>query len=175
MVKMINIRNSIIAILCGTIIFMAIGFMVLSVRLDNKNKEINSYKVIFKEVIKDSSTRGGNIEPKGLVDIAANGKELDMNFTLYNANDELSYIIKIKNEGTVKARIVDLLGSPDYQNVEYKYIIDPVVITSNNLVKKELAPLEEIDLKISVKYSPSIKTGVRTFNYKLGLITEFVN
>lgn len=174
MVKMINIRNSIITILCVTIIFMAIGFIVLSVKLDNKSKEIDSYNLVFKSVKMDSSTKGGNINPRGNIDIVANGKELDMNFILNNANDEVSYIVKIKNEGTTKALIVDLLASPDYRNEKYKNEIDPVTITYNNIVGKKLKPSEEIDLNIIIHYNPSLKTGVRSFNYKLGLISEYI-
>lgn len=174
MKKIINIRNSIIIILCVTIIIMTIGFIILSVKLQNKNSEVNKFNVVFSSVKKDSSTKGGDIEPQGMVDVKANGKELDMNFTLNYFHDEISYIVKVKNEGTVSAIIVDLLESPNYKDVKFNSLIDPVTISYNDIVGRELKPQEELELKITIYYNPSTISGSRNFNYKLGLITESV-
>ena len=174
MKKMLNIRNGIIIILCLTIIFMAIGFIIISLKLESFKNNTQKYNVVFDKIIKDSSTKGGNTEPLGNVEIIANGKILNMDFTLNNPHDEISYIIKIKNESSTNALIVDLLQSPDYKDINYNYLIDPVSITYNDIVGRELKPNEELDLKITVYYNPSTKSGKKTFNDKMGLITESV-
>lgn len=172
MKRMINIRNSVIIILCITIICMGIGFIIISMKLEEEKNEIRSFDVSFKNVNKDSSTKGGNINPSGDVKIEALGKELDMDFVLNSAHDELSYSVTIKNEGTLEAEIVDLMESPNYKDTKFNSLIDPVTITYNDIIGRKLKAGEEITLKITVFYNPSTITGVRKFNYKLGLITK---
>lgn len=174
MKKMINIRNSVIIILCVTIVCMGIGFIVLSMKLEDMKNEVGKFDVSFRKVTKDSSTKGGNINPVGDVKIAAEGKELDMNFLLNTAHDELSYSVIVKNEGTLDAVIVDLIESPDYGNSKFNSMIDPVSITYNDIIGKELKPGEEVVLKITVFYNPSTITGKRSFDYKLGLVTKSI-
>ncbi len=172
MKKMINIRNSVIIILCVTIICMGVGFIVLSMKLENEKNEVEKFSVSFKNVRKNSSTKGGKINPSGDVNIIAEGKELDMNFTLNNAHDEISYNVSVVNEGTMDAIIVDLMESPNYKDSKFSSMIDPVTITYNDIIGRELKPGEEVELKITVFYNPSTINGVRSFNYKLGLVTE---
>lgn len=175
MKKMISVRNGVIIALCVAIICMGMGFIVLSVELEKEKKEISYFDVSFSNVSKVSSTKGGLINPDGSVEILKNGKELDMKFTLNVAHDELVYNVTIKNNGTIPAEIVDLMGSPDYSSYSFNNLIDPVTITTNDLIGKELAPGEETDLNISLYYNPSTKTGSRSFNFKLGLITRAVD
>ncbi len=172
MKKMISVRNGVIIALCITIICMGIGFIVLSVELDKQKKEVNSFDVSFMSYSKVSSTKGGKIDPKGKLEIVNDGKELDMNFTLNAAHDELSYDVVIRNNGTISAEIVDLMASPDYTSYKFSSLLDPVTITTNDLIGRELEPGEETDLKLTLYYNPSTLTGVRSFNYKLGLITK---
>ena len=69
MKKMINIRNSVIIILCITIICMSIGFIVISIDYTKNKKQDLSYNVVFEKIKKLSSVKGSNIEPKGTVKI----------------------------------------------------------------------------------------------------------
>ena len=78
MKTMINIRNSVIIVLCVTIVFMGIGFIVLSMKLEDKINDVGKFDVSFTNVTKDSSTKGGTINPSGNVEISEEGKELDM-------------------------------------------------------------------------------------------------
>lgn len=170
--KMINIRNSIIILLCVTILCMAVGFIVLSVEFDKIKKEDIKYDVVIDSYSKVSSTKGGGIEPSGAVDVTSKRKEIEMEMTLNTAHDEVTYSILIKNEGNVDAVIVDLIESPDYKEVKFANMIDPVTINHNDIIGKELKPGEVVELKVNFYYNPSTLEGRRSFKYKLGLITE---
>lgn len=172
--KMISIRNGVIIVLCITIICMGIGFIVLSMELEKMKNAVNSFDVSFKSYSKVSSTKGGLFNPEGNLNIVKDGKELEMEFILNTAHDELVYDVVIKNNGTIAAEIVDLLASPDYSNYRFNTLIDPVSIEMNDLIGRVLEPGEEVDLKIALYYNPSKLTGKRSFNYKLGLITRAV-
>ncbi len=67
MKKMLSIRNSVIIILCITIICMSIGFIVISIDYTKNKKQDLSYNVVFDKIKKLSSVKGSNIEPKGIV------------------------------------------------------------------------------------------------------------
>jgi hypothetical protein len=152
---------------------MAIGFILLSIKLENLEKEVNSFDVSFTKVTKTSSVKGGTIDPIGTVDLVKNQKELDMTFTLNNPHDELSYNCIIKNNGTTSAEIIDIMESPDYSSTYYKNLISPVTITHTNLNGKVIEAGEEIELKITVIYNPTTLTvSKKTINYKLGIIAK---
>lgn len=171
MKKMINIRNSVIIILCITIIFMAIGFIIISVDY-TKNKNIDmSYNVVFKNIKELSSVKGSNTEPKGEVVINKNKQEIEMNITMNAPHDELSYIATIENKSTVPIEILDIMESPDYKLDSFKKIINPVTITLSDVENKVIKPKETIDLKIVFYYNTG-SNGVRNFDYKIGLITR---
>lgn len=171
MKKLINIRNSVIIILCITIICMAIGFIVISVEYTKKAKENLVYNVVFTKVKKLSSVKGSNTEPKGEVKINDNLSEIEMNITLESPHDELSFLATIENEGTVPIEIVDIMESPDYKLDSFKKLINPVTITLSDIEGKVIEPNETLDLKI-VFYYNGTASGTKTFDYKLGLITK---
>lgn len=171
MKKMINIRNSVIIILCITIICMAIGFIVISVDYTkNKNLEL-SYNVVFNKIKKLSSVKGSNIEPKGEVKINDDSTEIEMKITMNSPHDELSYIATIENDGTVPIEILDIMESPDYKLDSFKKLISPVTITLSDVKGKVIKPNETLDLKI-VFYYNSGSSSPKTFDYKIGLITK---
>ena len=150
MKKMINIRNSVIIILCITIIFMAIGFIVISIDYTkNKNKDL-TYNVVFSSIKELSSVKGSNTEPKGKAEINEDSTEIEMNITMNSPHDELSYIATIENKGTVPIEILDIMESPDYKLDSFKKLINPVTIT----------------------LSDTGSAGVKNFDYKIGLITK---
>ena len=175
MKKMIYIRNSVIIILCITIILLGMGFMALSVQLNKKNNEILSYNVLFTNIIKSSSVKGSNIEPVGDVEIVGDGHELDMSFELNATHDEIIYIATVKNTGSIPAKIVKVMESPDYSKTNFQNIIAPVTITLSDIEGKVLEPGEKLDYKIIVYYNPSVnKVTKKKFNLNLGLLTESV-
>jgi hypothetical protein len=152
---------------------MAVGFIIISLKLEAEKNEVQTFDVSFIKVDKTSSIKGGSMDPTGTVDITANQKELDMTFNLNAPHDELSYTVIIKNNSTTSAEIVDLMESPDYDETYYKNLITPVTITHTDIVGKVLEPSEELELKITVYYNPtSLTVTKKTINYKLGLITK---
>jgi len=172
MKKMIHVRNGVIIILCITIICMGVGFIALSMEMKALQDKVNFYDVSFVSFTKTSTTKGGKVDPSSEVEIVGNGKELDMKFTLNAAHDEVGYTVLVKNNGTMAARIVDLLESPDYTDSSFQKNIAPVSITHSDIIDKVLEPGDEVEFRIDVYYNPSTLSGVRSFNYKLGLITE---
>ena len=169
MKKLLNIRNSVIIILCITIICMAIGFIVISVDYTKKSNGLN-YNVIFNNIKKTSSVKGSNTDPKGEVKIV-DDSEIEMKITMNAPHDELSYIATIENESTVPIEIVDVIESPNYKLDSFKKLINPVTITLTDVKGKVIQPNETLDLKI-VFYYNSGSTGTKTFDYKIGLITK---
>ncbi len=167
-------RNSIIVLLCFSVICMAIGFTIISMRLE-KNRENNPYfDVVFTKVTEQTAVKGGSISPHCVGNIINDEKEVSMNCNLYVPHDELSYSIVIKNNGNMDALIVDLMESPDYVNdVTLKNSIEPISITHNDISKSILKPGEELTLKVFIKYKESLKEKLtsKKFTYNLSLIT----
>lgn len=171
MKKMINIRNSIIIILCITIICMAIGFIIISIDYTKKLKKDCSYDVLFTNIKKLSSVKGSNKEPTFKVNLNDNKEEIEMQITMNAPHDELSFITTIENKGTVPVEIIDIMESPDYNINTFKNIIDPVTITLSDIKGKTINPNETLNLKIVFYYNNGNK-GTKSFNYKIGLITR---
>lgn len=173
--KKISIRNIIITLLCITIICMAIGFSFLSTQIDTlKNRDI-SFNVVIDEAREATSVKGGVTSPKCNYIINDDGHTLDMDFTLYSELDELAYNIIIENKGTIKAKIIDIISSPDYANVKLlAESIKPVSITKTDISGKILAPGETTTIKVVARYNSSTVKGTKEVPYKLSLITQSV-
>lgn len=171
MKNIINIKNSIILVLCITIISMGIGFIVLSIELKSKQKEVNIFDIIYTDVEIISSIKGGKKEPIGKINILSNGKVLDMSFSLNNPNDELVYLVTIKNAGNISGEVIDLIESPEY-STKYLTSIKPVKITYTDVIGKILEPDEETQMKIKVTYDKIEVPKKISFNEKLAIITE---
>ena len=170
--KKFGIKNIIIVFLCLTIIFLCVGFALLTKELEKVKDEKHEYDVIFESIEKVSSVKGGTYEPVSEASIVKEGKEIDFKYKLYVTNDEITYNAIIKNNGTFKVKILDLLESPNFGSGLNK-LITPVSITYTDLIDKELEPGEKQDLKIVVTYNPSTMiSGLREFSYTLGLITK---
>lgn len=170
--KKFGVKNIIIVFLCLTIIFLCVGFALISKELEKVKDERHFYDVVFDSIEKVSSVKGGTYEPVSEASIVKEGKEINFSYKLYVTNDEITYNAVIKNNGTFKVKILDLLESPNLGTGLNK-LITPVTITYTDLIDKELEPGEKQDLKIVVTYNPSTMiSGLREFNYTLGLITK---
>lgn len=176
-----NVKNVIIIVLCVTIISMAVGFIVLSVRLEGYKQEEEVFDVRFTSVKRLSSIKGGNKEPLANLVIEESGKILDMNFLLYKEHDEIDYEVTIKNEGTVDASIVSLFSSPDYRNKDTIESIAPVTISISDISGKLLEPGEETTVKVSAIFTTKVdpKKTVsekgKELSGKIGIIAESKN
>ena len=171
MKKMLSIRNSVIIILCITIICMSIGFIVISIDYTKNKKQDLSYNVVFDKIKKLSSVKGSNIEPKGIVKISNEQETIEMNITMNSPHDELSYIATIENKSTVPIEIIDIMESPDYKLPSFKKLISPITITLSDIKGNIINPNETLDLKIVFYYNTG-STTPKTFDYKIGLITR---
>ena len=171
--KKVSIRNLIIALLCVTIIFLAIGFSILSIKLDNLKKKEESFLVVFTKVKEDTSVKGGTKTPVGENSITNKGQTVNMKFTLYAPQDELAYNLVVRNKGTLSAELIDLIAVPDYVNdSDDKNSIYPVTITTTDIKGKVLAPGEETNIKVVVTYKPSLKPTTKKIPYQLSLLTK---
>lgn len=170
--KKFGVKNIIIVFLCLTIVFLCVGFALLSKELETVKNERHVYDVYFESIEKVNSVKGGTYEPVSEAEIIKEGKEINFKYKLYVTNDEITYNAVIKNNGTFKVKILDLLESPNL-STELNRLITPVTITYSDVVDKELDPGEEMDLKIVVTYNPSTMiSGLREFSYRLGLIAK---
>lgn len=174
MKNMIRIRNSVIIVLCITIVLLGIGFIVLSVDLKKKNDEIPVLKTVFTKINKTSSVKGSDKEPISKVDIINGGSELDFKFKLNSAHDEITYVATIENQGNLPCEIVDVMESPDYSLNEFQKLISPVSITMTNIKGKIIPPGESYELKLVVYYNvkDNLQSTPKEFTYKIGLITK---
>ena len=175
MKKLLNLRNSIITVLCITIICLGIGFIVMSTELKKAKDEQEKFDVSFVSVNKTSSVKSTDKEPIGKAEIVEKNKEIKMNFVMNSTHDEIVYTAIIKNRGTMNARIVDIIESPNYNEKSIKSLISPVTIKVSDVKGKVIKPNEEIEIKITAYYNPSQQEVTqKNIDYKIGLITNSV-
>lgn len=174
MKSMINTRNSVIIILCITVILLGIGFIVLSVELNRKNNETPELNVVFTDIKKTTSVKGSDKEPTSKAEIVGNGTEIDMKFNLNATHDEITYVGTIENKGSLPCEIVDIMESPDYKTDGFQNMIYPITITLSDVKGKIIPPGETLDLKVVVYYNKreNVNATPKSFSYKLGLITK---
>ena len=176
-------KNVVIISLCCTIIVMALGFIVLSIKVDHVKAEEKIFDVAFIGVKQIASIKGGLFDPSGELKIDTEGKILHMDFTLYQEHDEIDYEITIENKGNVDASIVKLLMSPDFEEKSVAKDISPVSISLSDISGKILEPGEETTVKLTVLYNSSnpneevnpdinVETNEKKVSGKVGLIAE---
>lgn len=173
MKNILKSRNRIIIVLCITILFLSIGFMILSIKLKEEKDKKEVFNVEIDSIQKNSTVKGKTEEPIGNSKILDNKKEAEFNLTLNHARDEITYLITIKNKGTIKAQIVDILFSPDYLNKKNTSSIYPVDISFTDIIGQELEPNEEKQAKLVVSYNPSTKEDTKkNISFKIALLTK---
>ncbi len=173
MKKSVNIRNLIIIMLSSTIVCMGIGFIYLSIVLENKNKETPCLDITFTKVVEQTPIKGGLNPPVGTKEFKNSNKTLDFNFTLNTPRDELAYSIIVKNTGTLTAKIENILTYPNYLEDETKKnSIYPITITHNDISGKVLEPDEELEIKLVVKYTPAANIGQVTIPYQMTILAS---
>ena len=154
---------------------MAIGFSILSIKLDNLKKKEEKFLVVFTKVQEDTSVKGGSKTPVGENNITNKGQTVNMKFTMYSPQDELAYNLIVRNKGTLDAEIIDLVAVPDYVNdSDDKNKIYPVTVTTTDIKGKVLSPGEETIIKVVVTYNPSLKPSTKKIPYQLSLLTKSV-
>ena len=173
--NLINIRNLIIIALCITIISLGIGFAFLSIELEKHNEKNISFEVSIVSVKPNTSIMGGMISPTATHVIADNKKTINSTINLFAPYDELSYIITIKNEGTIPAEIIDLIEMPNYlEDFEAKNSIYPVEINHMDIIGKTLEPGETLDLNVVASYRQTLTPEQKTINYRISIIASSI-
>lgn len=173
--KKISIRNLIIALLCITIIILSIGFGVLSIKLNNEKNKETSFKVVFTKVEEATFVKGGNTSPKIDNKIDLDGTRLNMNFSLYNPGDEIAITATIKNEGTIKAKLIDLVTTPDIKSSSIKKSLEPITIQTTDISDKVLNPGESLEVRIVSIYNQTSNKKTYTIPYSLSIISQSTN
>lgn len=174
MKSLLKTRDNVIIVLCITIILLGIGFILLSVKLKEKDEFLNVFDVSFVDVTKSSSIKGTTGEPKGDFEFLHNNKEIQFNFLLNSTHDELSYVVVLRNNGNIPCEIIDIMESPNYSvGGSFSHLIDPVSISITDVKGKVLLPEEELPFKIVVYYNPSVKPiKPISFIYKIGVLAN---
>ncbi len=168
--KKISIRNLIIVLLCITIIFMAIGYSVLSLRITRLKNKKESFNVVFTNVEEYTSVKGGSSTPTCKHHLKDQQHTLSMDFTLNNPQDELAYNITIENRGTIEAKIIDVKS---YLNdTTSQSFINSVKITKTDLSDKVLSPGEKTTLKVVATYLEGNDSGTKVVPYNLSVIAS---
>ncbi len=176
MKKNVNIRSLIIIILCLTIILLGIGFILLANKLNAKNNEEQIFAVEITKVEASTAVKGGAFSPVGTKEITNSGKSVNFNFTLYAPKDELAYTITIANTGNIKARLIDVIDSPNYiKDERNKDLIYPVTITHSSIKNKVLSPGDTATVKVIVNYGMSKESKQVTIPYQLSILATSKN
>lgn len=176
MKKNLNIRNLIIIMLCITIILMGVGFVFLATKLDEATKETDTFDVRITKVEAQTSIKGGNVDPTATKELIDAGKTVKFNFTLNNPKDELAYEITIKNTGTIPAKVIRLISSPDYVNdSKVQTLIEPVTINHTPVENKTLNPDETLTIKLLVTYNMSNSPKQLYIPYQLTVLATSKN
>ena len=137
--NVVTTRNWIIVTLCITIVFMAIGFAILSMQLDEKGNSKAVHDTSFVTINPRTPVQGGTKVPSSTASITNSGQTINFEFQLYAPSDEISYRITIKNQGTIDAEIINLVEYPDYlNNAASAQSIYPVEVKHNNIIPMTL-------------------------------------
>lgn len=173
MMKKNNWKDLVIVVLCVAVLVLGVGFGFLSMQLKQSDTMNNTFDLNFTGVKMLSSIKGGENEPFGDITIDKSGNILNMNFLLFNEYDEMSYEVKIRNDGKIAATIVGLLASPDYKDSMVLKKMSPVVVSVSELTGKTLEPGEETSVKITVRYGKDEEISHKIeVNGHLGIIAE---
>lgn len=171
--KLINIRNLIIVALCITIIFLGIGFSILSVELKEKSEDNLIFDVAITNVVQNTSIKGAIYSPTATHELSNNDKTITTKLSLYAPFDELSYTLTVENRGTITAEILDIIESPNYTTDTTNMLnISPVEITYYDIVGTILEPNESTEIKVVASYKPAITIVPRHFTYSLTILSE---
>lgn len=130
-----------------TLIVLTGGFVFLTMKFRELKSNVDSFDVSFTDIQKVSSIKGGDNDPKGKLEITSLGKIVNMDFDLFKEHDQLLYDIKIVNNGTISASIVNLFMSSENDS--------DVVISLSDLSGKIIDPGEEITARLSIYYNGS--------------------
>lgn len=170
-------NQMLVTILSMGIILITLCFLVLLMEYTKLKEGTPSFKIEVTKVERMTPIKAGTTSPKSNESITDNGLSVDMSVSLYHPNDEITYIITIKNTSDTKGKIVNIISQPDYIDNE-KYLLDiyPAKVVMNNVSGKVLSPGESTTLKITYTYGYIESETYNAINipYKISLLTQTV-
>ena len=170
-------NKRLIIILCISVLIITLAFTIAIVKLAKVTKEKTDFKIEFISMNKLNPIQAGKYSPTSNATITNNGLSVDLSFDLYTPNDEITYLLKIKNVGKIKGKIINVISVPDYFNDENtKLTIAPATIEINNITGKVLEPNEEITLKITATYNHrNTRSQAINIPIQISILTESYN
>ncbi|MBR3049229.1 MAG: hypothetical protein IKG58_01545 [Bacilli bacterium] len=163
----IKLETTIILLLSITIVFVGIGFIYLSMRYNSVKKTKEKYEVNITKIIKGNVINGSNKHITTNSEITDNKKTAKFSLNLKNNKDSVSYIIVIKNTGSLSAQIDNIIERTNYSK-------DLVTIKYNDIVGEVIEPGDEIELELNV-LSPNKNILSKDFIYQITILTSNIN
>lgn len=164
--KNIRLESVIILVLGIIILFVAIGFMYLSIKLDSCSKTKNRYEVKVVKVIKETSISGGNNSVKADYNLADKNKTVKFAINLANKKDFIAYTLIVKNTGTLPAQIDNIIEKTNYQS-------NLLSIKYNDVIGDIMEPGDELELNLSIS-SPQDAILSKNLDYQMTILTSNV-
>ncbi|MBQ2640180.1 MAG: hypothetical protein IJF92_05435 [Bacilli bacterium] len=162
--KNMKFGNVIILVLSVTIIFIAIGFMYLSIKLNTCSNTKNKYEVKIVKVVKETVISGSNKGVKTDYELADGNKTIKFKFNLKDNKDFISYTVVIKNTGTLPAQIDNIIEKSNYQS-------DMLDIKYNDVIGDIIEPGDEVELSLSIN-SPKGSILSKDLDYQATILTS---
>ena len=172
MSNVVKVKNSIIIVLCVTIILLGIGFSYISMQLERLNSKKPSYNVLITKVEQLTPIKGGFKNPTSTYNISNNGQTINFSFNLFAPRDEISYKITIENTGTIDAEIINLIEIPDYiSDEDSANEIYPVKISHDTISGKKIKASEKIEFNIVAYFNHKQKAKNVKFPYQISILS----
>ena len=165
--KKMMVKNLIIVALCLTIIFLSIGFSVISMKLSEKNSKVSKYDVSIDRVVLGTVMNGGSIKPSSTYEILNGNKTLRFMFQLYSPKDSISYSVFLKNKGDISARIDKIIESLNYNKGE----LYPIEIIYDDISGEVLEPGDEIKIGLNISYGNGL-SKYNKFPYEFSILSS---
>ena len=93
------------------IIIITLCFLVLLMEYNKLKAGASSFKIEITKIERMTPIKAGTISPKSNESITDNGLSLDMSVSLYHPNDEITYIVTVKNTSDIKGKIVNIIST----------------------------------------------------------------
>lgn len=163
----IKLETTIILVLSITIVFIGIGFIYLSMKLNQAKETKEKYEVNITKIVKGNIINGSNKSIETDSEIIDNKKTAKFKLNLKNVKDSVSYTIVIKNTGTLSAQIDNIIERNNFPK-------NLVTIKYNDIVGEVIEPGDEIEMDLNV-ISPNKKILSKDFIYEITILTSNIN
>ena len=138
-----NKKTFIILVLLSSVVFMTLGYSLLSSRLTiNSTNKVTGKWDIQIEKIEATDIRGNAVSH----DVIISEDNLSAEFTvdLYNVGDYVEYTVVVKNKGNIKAKLNDIETSVSNSN-------EAIAFSNDALVGKSIDSSESMEFKVRIE------------------------